>query len=230
MKTEFILATTYLNEKDSKPGSVRVEVVEESFDEFIKNTATDTFLGTREPMETNKQLRQIIPYIIVTQLDENDVRKVVCYRRTNKVGEQRLAGNVSVGFGGHIELADVIPFVDVKSTFDLGKVIWNAALRELHEEIVCEFDPAEFVYTSTRDVIAVHLVPANLLLVNDSDEVGQVHLGVVFEMNLPKGITVKTAEDELASMEPRTIEDLFTQKEFPLEKWTEMYLRYKSNL
>jgi predicted NUDIX family phosphoesterase len=230
MKSEFILATTVLNEKDAPAGRARSEVIPMDYADFIKEVEPRLIIGMREMLETNEAFRQIIPYIIVIEEPELGVEKFVCYRRTKKVGEQRLAGNVSIGFGGHIELPDIINVGENLSTINLAATIKYAVTRELKEELQASSIGMDHEIDSRVLNLAIRtmLEPADIILIDDLDEVGRVHMGLVFELRLPLGIKVTTGEDELAHMESKTVDELL-ESSYPLETWTKLYLDYRKH-
>ena len=65
------------------------------------------------------------------QENSGDTR-VAVYRRRAGVGESRLAGNLSIGFGGHIEISDV---QHDEGVIDRPDTLMVAALREIEQEI-----------------------------------------------------------------------------------------------
>lgn len=230
MKSEFILATTVLNERDAPAGRARSEVIPMEYSDFISLVEPNLIIGMREMLETNQAFRQIIPYIVVIEEPELGVEKFVCYRRTNKVGEQRLAGNVSIGFGGHIELRDIINFNDDSSTVNLAATIKYATSRELREELQVSARGEQYDVDTKMFLLSTRtmLEPANILLIDDLEEVGRVHMGLVFELRLPMGLKVTTGEDELTHMESKTLDELM-ESNYPLEGWTKLYLDYRKH-
>jgi predicted NUDIX family phosphoesterase len=110
------------------------------------------FFTPRPPAETNPDLKQIIPYVLIVHGD-----KVFHYVRGKKSGEQRLVAKGSLGIGGHMNDTDGFFFFD-------DAAYRNAVQREVEEEMFIEAP-----YTN-------HMVA---LLNDDSNEVGKVHLGVV---------------------------------------------------
>lgn len=113
----------------------------------------------REAAETNEEYVQIIPYVIVRNLD-----MIYLYQRSVKQGEDRLHGKFSIGIGGHIEDDDV----HGQETF--ADILANAIEREMDEEICFtdipdpDFDDLTFIG----------------LMYDPSTPVGRVHLGVMF--------------------------------------------------
>jgi predicted NUDIX family phosphoesterase len=117
---------------------------------FLKRE--NNFFTPRPPAETNPDLKQIIPYVLIVHGD-----KVFHYVRGKKSGEQRLVAKGSLGIGGHMNDTDGFFFFD-------DAAYRNAVQREVEEEMFIEAP-----YTN-------HMVA---LLNDDSNEVGKVHLGVV---------------------------------------------------
>jgi len=107
----------------------------------------------RTEMETNPDYKQLIPYVIMCCNG-----KYLTYLRGKRAGEKRLVGNRSIGIGGHINPVDDMSLLGFRETY------LNAVKREVEEEVD--------VQTSYTDRIVA-------LLNDDTNEVGQVHLGVV---------------------------------------------------
>lgn len=112
----------------------------------------------RAPMESDTTFKQIIPYIILRCGDD-----VLRYWRTKKGGESRLHHLYSLGIGGHVNPED-------DNLLSQGDLFHEGAMRELREEV-------ELAHPVTLDLVG---------LLNDDDvEVGQYHIGVVYEAWLP---------------------------------------------
>src|SRR5688500_10990435 len=118
----------------------------------------NNFFTARAAAETNAQLKQIIPYVILTHEG-----RVLHYVRGKKAGEQRLVSKGSIGIGGHMNDTD-------EGLFTLDEAAYRASVeREVGEELR--------LGTTYRDSIVA-------LLNDDSNEVGKVHLGVVHVFEL----------------------------------------------
>lgn len=153
--------------------------------------------------------RQLLPYTVFKVVGEN---KFFTYRRTKKVGESRLAGNCSIGFGGHIDLADVV-FDKETSVIDLETTITDASLRELNEEV-------QISDTLHDLVVNENLEPTKFGLLNDtSDHVGSLHLGIVNIYEVSEDDIQGVAEDELEFMGALTIEEILENNP---ESWTRL--------
>jgi len=104
----------------------------------------------RDKAEVDPKYKQVIPYVVVTKGDN-----VLVYKRTKKGGEGRLHDKRSVGIGGHMNPIDTC--------------ISSCITRELEEE----FDFSDIDYEKA-DIFQVGLI------YDPSNEVGQVHFGVVY--------------------------------------------------
>lgn len=138
--------------------------------------AQPAFIADRDFCEKDKSLLQYLPYI--TLVDNSGVEpKVFVYTRGQMGGEGRLLGKVSVGLGGHVEEA---PEGD-KSIYD---ILADCAVRELQEEVglVDHID----AFKGQLGPIASFITPKGVnysgptMIYDDSDEVGQYHLGLSF--------------------------------------------------
>lgn len=125
-------------------------------------------IKARFRFEKDKESRHFIVYDTVLRLF-NNVPEILVYQRTSKAGEEKLGGMFSVGVGGHVEKRDTEgPGVE-KSMLPLVKTLNNASIRELAEELTQPIVEHEAVAKIYRQAI----------IVDDSDEVGQVHIGFV---------------------------------------------------
>lgn len=115
----------------------------------------------RGPMESDKAYKQIIPYIVLRSGGQT-----FRYWRTKRGGEDRLHHRYSIGVGGHVN-----PIDDGLFSMIEGDLFAEAAKRELDEEVELS-----------------HPVELSLVgfLNDDEVEVGQYHLGVVYEAFLPE--------------------------------------------
>jgi predicted NUDIX family phosphoesterase len=113
----------------------------------------------RAEVETDPSFKQIIPYVVLRWDDQ-----LFHYTRGRKASETRLQAQRSIGVGGHISATDSGLFDDAYRT---------GMLREVEEEVHLE--------TPYREECVG-------LINDDSNPVGQVHLGVVhvFELAEPK--------------------------------------------
>ncbi len=152
----------------------------------------------REAAETNTDLKQLIPYVVFRA--GSDVGPVIfSYQRTPKAGEKRLHGKFSIGIGGHINPID-------GSATESFAAFEQAMHREINEEV---------------DLGAGILTTTYLGLLNDDqDQVGQVHLGVVYLIQLVNA-RLKLKEKVYRGGRFRTYDQL-TKVRDRMENWSAM--------
>ena len=156
----------------------------------------NNFFLPRAKAEKDPTHKQIIPYVLLTHED-----KVLHYIRGKKAGEQRLVAKGSIGIGGHMNETD-------ESLFALDEAAYRAGVeREVGEEIRID--------TKFDDCIVA-------LLNDDSNEVGQVHLGVVhvFKLAEPK---VEKREAMITNIAFLGKEELLARRD-SLETWSQICL------
>ena len=154
----------------------------------------NNFFTPRPPAETNPELKQIIPYVLLVHEG-----RVLHYVRGKKAGEQRLAAKGSVGIGGHMNDGD-------EHLFALDMDAYMAGVqREVTEELNLES-------AFTNHIVA--------LLNDDSNPVGQVHLGVVHIFQLATDAVTKR-EQMITQLEFLTPAELLARRE-NLESWSQI--------
>ena len=146
----------------------------------------------RDIAEEDISFKQIIPYLVVKF--EN---KYLLYKRTKKVSESRLREKLSIGIGGHIN-----PIDDVQ-----GSIIAEALRRQLSEEIKLKISQERRAVGFIND---------------DQNEVGKVHLGVVFTVEADD-LEFEVLEKENIVAEWATKEQLKTEFD-RLESWSQLVL------
>jgi len=150
----------------------------------------------RDEVEENPSFKQLVAYTVVRA----DGR-FLTYLRGREQGEERLRGNRSLGFGGHINSAD-----DQANLF-LDDYLQAAAFRELDEEIVVK---------SCDSLSAVGL------LNDDSNPVGSVHLGLVYLAQLPSAEAQKR-ERSIARLRFATPDHLVAERD-QFETWSQILI------
>ncbi|EPH5514135.1 NUDIX domain-containing protein [Staphylococcus aureus] len=119
----------------------------------------------RGDMEEDPSYKQLISYCLL----ENEHGEILVYERLSGGGEARLNGQSSIGVGGHMN--------DVPGAESINEVLRVNAQRELEEEVgLSEQDSQNMEYIG--------------FINDDNNEVGKVHIGVVFK------ITVSTNDVE----------------------------------
>ena len=154
---------------------------------------------SRPLAEKDPGFKQLIPYVLMTCAG-----KYLTYVRGKRAGETRLVGNRSIGIGGHINpVDDAAPLF--RSDF---RTLYEAAVeREVTEEVAVEAG-------HTDHVVA--------LLNDDSNEVGQVHLGVVhcWVLDAPN---VSRREQMITQMEFMSLDELRAVRD-QMETWSQLCL------
>lgn len=133
----------------------------------------DFYFMNRSTAERHSAVRQVIPYIIVMS-----AACVLGYRRSLLGTEERLIGELSIGWGGHIEAVDRGAGERQPSMYDL---ISNCAVREIREELSLE----------------PPLVRTQLGLIIDDSPVGRFHVGWLEVWAYPE--TISTVAHDTAS-------------------------------
>jgi len=134
------------------------------------------FFAQRERVEDIPTIKQIIPSVTIVDPDTDNI---LLYQRKATHTEKRLSGMWTPVFGGHIDPDDSIDleFSDLATYNMLPSVpiIMQALGRELLEETGINLSVEE----SSNDLVFEGFIQDN------SNEVGQVHLGVFFVLYRP---------------------------------------------
>ena len=151
------------------------------------------FFMDRAAAELDPSHKQLIPYCIFRCGNH-----LLHYTRGKSGGESRLHALGSVGVGGHVNPVDA-------DDGRFGPAAYQAALeRELEEEL-------DIASPFSQRIVA--------LLNDDSNPVGQVHLGIVhvFDLATP---AVTAREDALANLSFQALADLQGPLHDSLETWS----------
>ena len=155
---------------------------------------SNNFFIHRELAEDDPTHKQIIPYAIFKHGD-----KFLRYLRGKKSGEQRLASKSSIGIGGHINQDDFNSSSLEKDTYLTG------IEREINEELIINCDYNNLPIALIND---------------DSNDVGQVHLGIVHLFDLESD-QVEAGEANIENLEFLSSEELLREKD-NLESWSQI--------
>lgn len=159
------------------------------------------FFMDRAAAEDDPTHKQLIPYCVFRHGD-----RILHYTRGKSGGESRLHAKLSVGVGGHINPVDT-------GDGRTGPEAYHAAVaREIAEELATPVPPS-----ATRRIIA--------LLNDDSNPVGQVHLGIVHLIDLDTA-EVTAREDALAELSLSPLSDLNGPIFDRLETWSQHCIRH----
>ena len=125
----------------------------------IFNSLSHYEVKRRGDMEENPDYKQLISYCLL----ENQNGEILVYERLSGGGEERLHGQSSIGVGGHMN--------DVVGADSINEVLRVNAQRELEEE----------VGLSTEDSQNMEYIG---FINDDNNDVGKVHMGVVFKITV----------------------------------------------
>ena len=123
------------NTKELPQGNIWIEGL--SFEKLMGSA----LLYDRSECETNPDLLQIIPYIIVAT---NRGEMILKYTRTEKSGEQRLHGLDSIGWGGHVEEQPREDYFDPTYDYCFERTLAREAAREINEETGLRLKPSHW--------------------------------------------------------------------------------------
>ena len=145
----------------------------------------------RSAAEQDPSYKQIIPYAVVRHSDS-----YFLLQRRSAQSEQRLHHKLSIGVGGHINPAQVTPDTDL---------IRDGLKREINEELNISSEYQERFIGLIND---------------DTNDVGRVHLGVLFEITSGSPeITVKETHKMLGSW---VLIDRLEENYEHLETWSQI--------
>ncbi len=160
--------------------------------------AQNTVFVPRSRAETDPSFKQIIPYVLIKKAD-----RLLHYVRGKGSGEKRLVALGSIGIGGHVNNLDENLFLEGQAFYD------EAVQRELHEELRMD---GRF---RTRIVA---------LLNDDTNAVGQVHLGVVHLCELGDE-NVSKGEACITDVRFLTLPELL-ERRGQMETWAQLCLDF----
>ncbi|MFC3193731.1 hypothetical protein ACFODZ_05720 [Marinicella sediminis] len=153
---QHILCTHHSQVEKQLTGEGFIRTTEDIFD------LQHIWIGPRSLLEEDEKFKQIIPYIVLSFQG-----KLAVYQRTKKGGENRLHQMNSIGFGGHIDAFDLA--YDEHGIILLNQTIANSAEREIGEEL-------NLSGISNKQKLGY--------IVDNSNPVGRVHIGVVEQWEL----------------------------------------------
>lgn len=175
-----------------------------SLEEYLDRIARHGYFVERAWAEQRSDVKQIIPYTLVTHADH-----VFLVRRLPQSGEQRLHGKRSVGIGGHINPED--------DPGDRRELLANATRRELAEEL---------------HIDSPYRLRALGVINDDDNPVGSVHFGLV-QMATLEAPEVRVRETDVleGSLVPLAeAAGLRADPDANLETWSALILEHADTL
>ena len=193
-----VVPRALLDELGSFEG-IRSEGLDEALERLLD--PANHFFMDRATAEDDPSHKQLIPYCVFRCGD-----KVLHYTRGKAGGENRLHAKISVGVGGHINPVDT-------GGGRTGRNAYLAAVaREIEEEL-------ELPGGYESRIIA--------LLNDESNPVGQVHLGIVHLIDLDSD-AVSSREDALLDLGFTPLAELNEGEFARLETWSQHCVRHLS--
>jgi predicted NUDIX family phosphoesterase len=162
----------------------------------------------RSLTEHDYNYKQLVVYILL-----NHEVVFLSYQRTPKTDEARLKDRYSVGIGGHVNIQDTSQL----SLFGADDARWNdflleAVWREVNEEV------------QIRGTIVQ--APKLICFINDdSNDVGQVHFGVVWLVKLAEPSVTTRGERGIGKLSFRDLTSLSSMRD-RLESWSQLLVDY----
>ena len=195
MKTELTLAV---------PTSKLWQILEYKENAVIKVIDTDVMTKIlsegifehRNILENDPSHKQLIPYAVICCGDE-----LYLFHRTKKQTESRLHNLYSLGVGGHMN-----PFGD---KLDLA-YMHHELEREMREEVLM------------HDECRVERIEPVGFINDDTNEVGKVHLGVLYHIILNNKSLEVNEKDKMTGMwiKKDDLHKYYSQ----MESWTKIYV------
>lgn len=175
----------------------------------------------REAAEENLSLRHLLPYVQVYRVNAEGELEVFVYQRTKGIGEERLLGRHSIGLGGHVNVSHA-QFHDSHSKLNLGMTIMYNVMEELCEELTLNDKP--FIEGLLEQNIRAQ--PSIYGYINDnSDAVGQRHLGVTMLMMIPGHYEPEMGETSSLKVGFVKVTDLRANPDaYNFENWSKLLL------
>lgn len=182
----------------------------------------EVWIGPRPVLEQDEDFIQPIPYIVVRDGDQ-----YLAYKRGAGGGDARLHSKVSIGFGGHVDLADAV--VDDQGVVDLRRTMAVACIRELNEELGINLPPLEAGDSIPSWLKWSHVISAN------ATPVDKVHIGLVVMIELDQlpHLDIGNFEDVIEGAYWSTADGFVTDVaagQIELESWTALALSLSSQL
>lgn len=159
-----------------------------------------------EQLSEEAPLKQLIPYVTFTAMNDEGVLMFLAYNRPKGGTEERLHGDTSIGFGGHPDQVEDLVFATkteeeaypghIYPTFTMTKeqlveTIYNVARREVREELVEDL----------FEKLGIEVSNINMSIMEDPepDDVGKVHTCISITVDMPADALISMKDTLLAS-------------------------------
>lgn len=179
--------------------------------------ASHLVLRERHHLEQDKDYLQILNYVVLKQSKMTQMsyesgvtweNLYSTYYRKKGVGEDRLADKMSIGWGGHSD-RDMIEW-DENHAVDFFASVKSNVIAELGQECRFRFTGTEYEYL-VADLVEKDMAFKGFIY-DMSDDVGQHHLGLVWELTVPDSVVIESREDEHKLGPMCNIHELNTQR------------------
>lgn len=194
-------------------------VIPNDVEEFLNSVSRYASIQERELLESDRTklhpinyhaIVRVTPIEVVGGASTSNKYEWLVYRRPSKTdGESRLAGNHSIGFGGHPDGIDVM-YNDNKSINLLASMYLTAA-REINEEIDLNVRLQDLKFQG--------------LIYDPSNDVGRYHLGLFGIIFVPGDAEILSSEDQIVNPQFVDIETLATSDDYNFESWSQLVLQ-----
>ncbi|MDU8351215.1 hypothetical protein RYA05_04800 [Pseudomonas syringae pv. actinidiae] len=183
----------------------QMPVTEESFIGMypVELHSKDLFIAQRAVLEKSPEFRQPIKYAAV-----RCGNRYAAYRRKPSGSEAGLHGMMSIGFGGH---ADVDDLVTNQSVVNLEETLQRSMVREIEEEL------------DLNGAKVIGFTPITHKIISNKTPVDSVHIGLVAVVEIDEPIA-KAGENQLDFLGFFTLDELALM-ENP-ENWTAILIEY----
>lgn len=179
-------------------------------------------IQSRDLMEVNPNVRHPIPYLVLNQASPEDGMSFFVYQRGKGVGEERLLGNHSIGIGGHVN-ARSVQFNKAVDEVNVISSLLSGAVDELNQEVTVN----GMTFVEYLEGGGIYNIMYCGFIRDDSNSVGQSHLGVLITIGLPHDVVVETAEPELLTVGFVPLSKLYAgDHEFDFENWSSMAIEH----
>lgn len=199
-------------------------------------------LRRRGDMEENEKFVQPIPYAVLYHVDSKmmeaammSIEKdspdyyesvyLLSYKRGTEGGETRLHNMYSVGFGGHINSADVVSAFSNYASNSGSAIELECAARELREELGVDI-------TTSADVI-LDASPSSLctpyVFYDDSSKVSSRHICKALYFEVRDMDAIKAEEDCIKKLTWVPLKELYENMD-NMESWSKIVVAYTKEI